>query len=54
VLACFGVVFCTVCAVGLAVTGAPVAFTIVFAVLGVTAVIDIVVIVRRKRRGEPG
>ena len=54
VLACFGVVFCTVYAVGLAVTGAPVAFTIVFAVLGVTAVIDIVVIVRRKRRGEPG
>jgi hypothetical protein len=57
VLACFGVVFCTVCAVGLAATGAPVAFTIAFAVLAltaVTAVTDIVVIVRRKRRGEPG
>ena len=53
VLAAFGLVFCGVAAVITAVTG-PVWLAVVFAVLAVVAVIDIVVIAGRKRRGEPG
>ena len=49
-------------AVGLCVLGivlgdlehGPIALTILLAVVAVTAVADLVVIVRRKRRGEPG
>jgi hypothetical protein len=54
VLASFGLVVCSVGTVLLAVAGAPVGFTVVVAVLAVIAFIDIAVIVRRKRRGEPG
>jgi hypothetical protein len=32
----------------------PVALTVLLAVVAVTAIVDLVVIVRRKRRGEPG
>lgn len=32
----------------------PIALTVVLAVVAVTAIVDLVVIVRRKRRGEPG
>lgn len=54
VLASFGLVVCTAGAVLLALAGAPVGFTAVIAVLAAIAVIDIAVIVHRKRRGEPG
>jgi hypothetical protein len=54
VLATFGLVVCTAAAAGFATAGAPVAFVVLFGVLAAVALIDIVVIVRRKRRGEPG
>ena len=53
VLAAFGLVFCGVAAVIAAVTG-PTWLSVVLGVLALVAVIDIVVIARRKRRGEPG
>lgn len=53
VLAGFGLVFCGVAAVITAVTG-PVWLAVVLAVLAIVAAVDIVVIIRRKRRGEPG
>jgi Family of unknown function (DUF6343) len=54
VLAVFGVVVCCAGAVIFAVAGAPVIVVVVLAVLAAVAVVDIGVIVRRKRRGEPG
>ena len=54
VLAVFGLVVCGGGAVVLAAAGAPVAFTVAIALLAAIAIIDIAVIVRRKRRGEPG
>jgi hypothetical protein len=54
VLACFGLAFCIAAAIGFSVTAAPVGFTVASAVLAATAAVDIAVIVRRKRRGEPG
>jgi hypothetical protein len=53
ILASFGLVVCTVGAVLLAVAGVPSPWVVVFAVLALVAAIDIVVIARRKRRGEP-
>jgi membrane protein implicated in regulation of membrane protease activity len=53
VLAVFGLVFCGVAAGITAGTG-PAWLTVAFAVLAVVAVVDIVVVARRKRRGEPG
>jgi len=38
----------------IALTTHHVGFTVVFAVLAVIAVVDVAVILRRKRRGEPG
>jgi len=52
-LAGFGLVFCGVAAGITAVTG-PAWLAVAFAVLAVVAVVDIVVVARRKRRGEPG
>jgi hypothetical protein len=54
VLAIFGVLVCTVGAVLFAVVAAPVVFVILFAVLAAIAMIDIVVVLRRKLGGEPG
>jgi Family of unknown function (DUF6343) len=54
VLVSFGLVVYGAGTVRLAQACAPVGFTVVVAVLAVIAVIDIAVIVRRKRRGEPG
>jgi hypothetical protein len=54
ILATFGLLTCTGLAIWLYWLGAPVGFVIVLAVLAVTAVVDIAVIVFRKRRGEPG
>jgi hypothetical protein len=52
-LAGFGLVLCGVAA-GIAAATGPAALAVVFAVLAVVALVDIVVILRRKRRGEPG
>jgi hypothetical protein len=54
VFATFGCVVATGGAVVLGLASAPIGFVIVLAVLAVVMLIDIVVIVRRKRRGEPG
>jgi hypothetical protein len=54
VLAIFALVVCGAGTVRLALASAPVGFTVVAAVLAAIAVIDIAVIVHRKRRGEPG
>jgi hypothetical protein len=53
-LAVFGLVTCTALAIWLAVIRAPAAFVVALALLAVVALVDIGVIVRRKRRGEPG
>jgi len=54
VLAIFGLLVCTTGAVLFALVGAPLVFVILFAVFAVVAVADIVVVARRKLRGEPG
>ena len=53
-LAVFGLASCTAIAIWLAVLRAPTALVVVSALLAVVALVDIGVIVRRKRRGEPG
>jgi hypothetical protein len=53
-LAVFGLVVCTGLAIWLYLIDVPIGFVVVLAVLAVIAVVDIAVIVRRKRRGEPG
>lgn len=53
VLAAFGLVFCGVAA-GIAAATGPTWLAVTLAVLAVIAIVDIVVIVNRKRRGEPG
>lgn len=53
-LAGFGVVTCAAGAVASAVVGAPSAFTVTLVVLAVFAALDVTVVIRRKRRGEPG
>jgi hypothetical protein len=52
-LAGFGLVFCGVAAAIVAVVG-PLWLAVLFLVLTAVTVVDIVVIVRRKRRGDPG
>ena len=54
VLAIFGFIVCTCGAVLFAIVAAPIAIVVAFAVFAAVAVIDTVVVVRRKRRGEPG
>jgi hypothetical protein len=55
VLAVFGLVVCGVAGVLLlGVDAVPVAFPVVLLVLAAIAAVDIVVIIRRKARGEPG
>ena len=53
VLACFGLV---VCAAGAALflTIGPIWFGVLFAVAAAAALVDIIVVVRRRARGEPG
>jgi hypothetical protein len=53
-LAVFGLVVCTALAIWLYLIDVPSGFVVVLVVLAATALIDIAVIVRRKRRGEPG
>jgi hypothetical protein len=54
VLAAFGVVVCTAGGIGTLVAGAPLWFPVVLFVLAAIALVDLVVVVRRKLRGEPG
>ena len=53
-LAVFGLVICTAFAIWVYLINAPIGFVAVLLVLAAVAVIDIAVILRRKRRGEPG
>ena len=53
-LAAFGLVVCAAAAAAAAVVGAPVGWVVGMAVLAAVAVVDLVVVVSRKRRGEPG
>lgn len=53
-LAVFGLVVCTAFAVWLYLIDAPIGFVVALVALAVVAVVDIAVILRRKRRGEPG
>ena len=54
VLAAFGLVVCTVSAVLALAADVPVVFPVVLVVLAVVALVDLVVVARRKLRGEPG
>jgi hypothetical protein len=54
VLAVFGLLVCVGGGIGWLATDLPAWPGVVLLVLGAVAVVDIVVIVRRKARGEPG
>ena len=54
VLAIFGLIVCLVGGLVLLATPMPVFFPIALFVLAAVAVVDLVVIIRRKLRGEPG
>jgi hypothetical protein len=54
VLATFGLVVCLVFAVLAFAADVPVVFPVVLLVLAVVALIDLIVVARRKMRGEPG
>jgi len=54
VLACFGLGVFVFGATLLAVVGEPVWEVVVVALLAVVALVDVVVVARRKARGEPG
>jgi hypothetical protein len=53
-LALFGLVTCSALAIWLFVIDVPTGFVVVLVVLAATSLIDIAVVLRRKRRGEPG
>jgi hypothetical protein len=54
ILAIFGLVVCTAGGIGWLATDLPVWPAVVLLVAAAVAVVDIVVILRRKARGEPG
>jgi hypothetical protein len=54
VLAAFGLVVCLAGGILFLVFGVPVAFAVVLFVLAAVALGDLVVVARRKQRGEPG
>jgi membrane protein implicated in regulation of membrane protease activity len=54
VLAAFGLVVCVVGGVVVLAAGAPLWFAVVLFVLAAIALVDLVVVARRKLRGEPG
>ena len=54
VLATFGLLVCSACAVAFWVADAPVAFPLIAALLALTALVDLAVVIRRKLNGEPG
>ena len=53
-LAAFGLFTCSALAIWLFVIKVPIGFVVVSVILAAAAAVDIAVIVRRKRRGEPG
>ena len=53
-LAVFGMVTCAALAIWLYVMNVPIGFVVAMVMLVAAGAIDIVVIARRKRRGEPG
>ena len=53
-LAGFGMFTCTALAIWLYVMDVPIGFVVVLVMLAAAGAVDILVIVRRKRRGEPG
>ena len=53
-LALVGLFTCTALAVWLYVLDVPRGFVVVLVVLAATSILDIVAVLRRKRRGEPG
>ena len=53
-LAVVGMFTCTALAIWLSVMGVPIGFVVVLVMLAVAGAVDVAVIVRRKRRGEPG
>lgn len=53
ILAGFGLLFCTLAAIAMIAIGL-LAFGVLLAVLAVLALVDLVWIIHRKRRGEPG
>jgi membrane protein implicated in regulation of membrane protease activity len=54
VLAAFGLVVCVAGGIVLLAADVPVAFAVVLFVLAGVALVDLVVVARRKLRGEPG
>jgi membrane protein implicated in regulation of membrane protease activity len=54
VLAALGLVICTAGGVAALVAGTPTWFAVVLFVLAAVALVDLVVVARRKLRGEPG
>jgi hypothetical protein len=54
ILAAFGLVVCVAAAVALAAVDAPVVLVAGLGLFAVVAVVDLVIVVRRKRTGEPG
>jgi membrane protein implicated in regulation of membrane protease activity len=54
VLAAFGLVVCVAGGLILLAADVPVVFAVVLFVLAAVALVDLVVVVRRKLRGEPG
>ena len=53
-LAVFGMITCTALAIWLYVMDVLIGFVVVLVMLAAAGAVDIAVIVRRKRRGEPG
>jgi hypothetical protein len=54
VLATFGLLVCSAGAVVFWVAEAPVVFAVIAAMFALVAVVDLAVVISRKRRGEPG
>jgi hypothetical protein len=54
ILAAFGLVVCVAGAIAMLLAGAPYGVTAAFVVLAMIAAADLVIVARRKHRGEPG
>ena len=54
VLATFGLLVCAGGAIALWLADAPVVFRILAALFALVAAVDLLVVIKRKRRGEPG
>jgi hypothetical protein len=54
VLATFGLLVCVAGAVVLWIVDVPVAFPVIAVLFALVAIVDLIVVIRRKRSGEPG